>query len=59
MSVPSDLKTEPEKKAYKRGWKDRASRAAKIAGSTVTAAKSEASRLNGAKGGRPRKAGGK
>jgi hypothetical protein len=53
--IPSDITTEPERAAYKRGWRDRSAKAGKIGGSVSSPAKADAARANGAKGGRPRK----
>jgi hypothetical protein len=52
--VPTDLTTEAERAAYKRGWRDRASKSAARAGKATSPAKAAAARANGAKGGRPR-----
>lgn len=56
--IPADLPTDPAE-AYRRGWRDRATKAAakagKIGGSVSSEAKAEAARANGAKGGRPKK----
>jgi hypothetical protein len=53
--IPADLTTEPERAAYRRGWRDRAAKAGKRGGAVSSPAKSAAARANGAKGGRPRK----
>jgi hypothetical protein len=52
--IPTDLTTEAERAAYKRGWRDRASKSAARAGKATSPAKAAAARANGAKGGRPR-----
>ena len=53
--IPADLQSDAEREAYRRGWRDRAARAAAVAGKSISPAKSAAARANGAKGGRPRK----
>jgi hypothetical protein len=55
LTIPPDLATDAERDAYRRGWRDRAAKAAARAGKSTSTAKAEAARLNGAKGGRPRK----
>lgn len=54
INIPPDLLSESVREAYRRGWTDRAQKAASRAGSVTSEAKAKASRLNGAKGGRPR-----
>lgn len=54
INIPTDLPADP-REAYRRGWRDRAAKSARKAGSTTSEAKAAAARANGAKGGRPRK----
>jgi hypothetical protein len=54
ITIPADLPTDP-REAYRRGWRDRAATLAARAGRATSQAKAAAARLNGAKGGRPRK----
>jgi hypothetical protein len=53
VSIPPDLATEPERVAYRRGWRDRGAKSAAKAGRATSEAKAAAARANGAKGGRP------
>jgi hypothetical protein len=55
IAIPADLTTEPERNAYRRGWRDRGTKSAAKAGRATSKAKAAAARANGAKGGRPRK----